>query len=120
MRCGLQALFRLIAPFIESAGQDASLLFLTIISWIALVVVLVLVLLVLFEPPLRYRIGTLSMPPDSGDFLRVVGALANAQLHHHSSVEVLSDGKVFYPAELEAIGRAVRSVHIEAFIFHPG
>ena len=35
-------------------------------------------------------------------------------------MELLNDGKVFYPAELEAISQATRSVHIEAFIFHPG
>src|SRR6185503_12433076 len=34
-------------------------------------------------------------------------------------VEVLNDGATFYPAELEAIRSATRSVHLEAFIFHP-
>jgi cardiolipin synthase len=97
-----------------------ALLVLHIIYWIAVSLVVVLALLVLFEPPLRYRIDAPVAPPDSEDFLRVVCALGDAQLHCRSSIELLSDGKIFYPAELDAIGRAVRSVHVEAFIFHPG
>lgn len=96
------------------------MLVVTIISWIALGIVLILLLLVLFEPPLRYAIDPPPVPPDSDEFLRLISALADAQLHRRSSVELLSDGKVFYPAELEAIRQATHSIHIEAFIFHPG
>jgi cardiolipin synthase A/B len=96
-----------------------ALLALHIIYWISLGLVVVVALLILFEPPLRYVIRNAPALPDSEEFLRVVCALADAQIHR-GSVEMLSDGKVFYPAELDAIEKAVRSIHIEAFIFHPG
>jgi cardiolipin synthase len=91
-----------------------------IIELISFVILMVLLLLVLFEPPLRYTVRPMKVSTDSPDFLRLVAGLADAQLHHSSSVELLSDGKVFYEAELLAISRSTRSVHLEAFIFHPG
>ena len=96
------------------------MLALNICSWIALAIVVALLLLVLFEPALRYAVQQPPAAPDSEEFLRVVGALADAELHRRSRVELLADGKTFYPAELKAIGRAAHSVHVEAFIFDPG
>ena len=92
---------------------------LQIIAFVALAVMLALVLLVLFEPPLRYEAKAPEAPLDSEDFLRLISSLADAPLHRHCSVELLSDGKEFYNAELAAIAAATLSVHLEAFIFHP-
>lgn len=90
-----------------------------IIAFVALGITLVLLLLVLFEPPLRYRVEPPAVPLDSEDFLRVVSSLADSQLHRRGRVRLLADGKRFYEAELEAIAKASVSVHLEAFIFHP-
>jgi cardiolipin synthase len=89
------------------------------IAIVALVMMIVLILLVLFEPPLRYNVKPPDVPLDSKDFLRLIAALADAQIHYDGDVELLSDGKEFYEAELVAIAQAKRSVHLEAFIFHP-
>jgi hypothetical protein len=94
--------------------------FLNIIYWSALALVILLALLILFEPPLRYSVRGLSAATNSKEFLGVVCALAGAEMHPYSRVESLTDGKSFYPAELEAIRNAVWSVHIEVFIFRTG
>jgi len=91
-----------------------------IVALVALGIVAVLLFLVLFEPPLRYEVAPPPLSLDSDEFLCLLGALADAQVHRQSAVEVLSGGEVFYPAELEAIRAARRSVHIEAFLFTPG
>ena len=91
-----------------------------IFSVIAWVVLGVLLLLVLFEPPLRYEVVAPPLPIDSDQFLCLLGALADAQVLRHSSVEILLGGEAFYESELEAIRGARRSVHIEAFLFTPG
>ncbi len=77
-----------------------------------------LLLLVLFEPGLSYRVATPIDAPDSREFLRLVGAITDSNVHDAASVEVLTDGEAFYEAELLAIRAARTSVHIVAFIFH--
>jgi len=91
-----------------------------IASWIALAVVAVLIFLILFEPGLAYRIVAPDEPLDSHEFLGLVTAVVDAQLLGQSRVEVLTDGRTFYPSELAAIGGARRSVHVESFVFRPG
>jgi len=77
----------------------------------------VVLLLVLFEPGLEYKVEAPAEPIDSRDFLCLVGALSDAQVHHDSRVEVLANGSTFYEAELEAIRNARRSINLEAYIF---
>jgi cardiolipin synthase len=93
-------------------------MFFFILSIIANLIVLVLLLLVLFEPSLRYKVQALDVPLDSERFLCLLGALADAQVHRDSQVEVLTNAEHFYEAQLQAIAAARRSVHLEAFIFH--
>src|SRR5581483_4683094 len=60
------------------------------------------------------------VPLDSEEFLQLLGALCDAQVHRCTRIEVLKDGDHFYPAELDAIAHARESIHLEAFIFHEG
>jgi cardiolipin synthase len=78
-----------------------------------------LLLLVLFEPGLSYRVVAPVGSPDTREFLRLIGAITDSDVHDATAVEVLTDGNAFYDAELEAIRNARSSVHIVAFIFHP-
>ena len=57
---------------------------------------------------------------DSERYLQVLEALADAQVNRTGSLEVLTNGSSFYPAELDAIRNATRSVNIEAYIFQKG
>ena len=57
---------------------------------------------------------------DSERFLQVLEALSDAQVNQTGSLDVLTNGPAFYPAELDAIRNAKQSVNIEAYIFHKG
>lgn len=87
---------------------------------ISAVVTCGLLLLVLFEPGLAYRVEAPVAWSSSGAFLHVLAAVTGSAVQHARTVEVLTDGEAFYEAELAAIRAAMKSVHIEAFIFHPG
>jgi cardiolipin synthase len=87
------------------------------ISIIAITLVVVLFLLVLFEPGLKYRIEAPEHPLDADEFLCLMGALSDAQIHRDSRVDVLTNGTVFYEAQLDAIRNARRSINLEAYIF---
>jgi cardiolipin synthase len=80
-----------------------------------------LLLMALFEPALRYQIECFEAPPiDSEEFLKSLEALTDAQVNHRCSVTVLTNGEQFYEAELEAIGKARKSINLEAYIFQRG
>jgi cardiolipin synthase len=83
----------------------------------AVAIVVVLILLVLFEPGLDYAVEPPPHPLDSDDFLCLVGALCDAQVRRDSRADVLTNGKTFYEAQLEAIRGAQRSINLEAYIF---
>src|SRR3954447_6422632 len=85
----------------------------------ALAIVVILILLVLFEPGLDYAVEAPQQPLDSDDFLCLMGALSDAQVRRDSRTEVLTNGTTFYEAQLEAIRNARRSVNLEAYIFRP-
>jgi cardiolipin synthase A/B len=84
-------------------------------------VVAFMLFLALFEPGLDYKVErTESCDLDSPDFLRMIEALTDAQARRTCAVEVLTNGEVYYEAELEAISRARGSVNLEAYIFQKG
>ena len=78
-----------------------------------------LLLLVLFEPGLSYRVVDARWRHDDPDFMRLLGVLVDAEVQRAETSTVLTNGAAFYESELAAIGEGRRSVHIEAFIFHP-
>ncbi|MBA3247550.1 MAG: cardiolipin synthase B [Pyrinomonadaceae bacterium] len=92
-----------------------------VIAVIAIIGQSFLLFLALFEPGLDYEIAK---PPsaalDSTDFLRTLEALTDARLTKRSSIEVLTNGEVYYEAELEAIRAAKHSINLEAYIFQKG
>lgn len=77
----------------------------------------VLFLLVLAEPGLRYAVNDTLPPPGGHELLGLLAALADAPVGRATRLEVMPDGHNFYPAMLEAIARAERSVHLEAYVF---
>ena len=87
----------------------------------SVVVVASLLFLALFAPGLPYRVADAEpCDLDSPGFLRMIEALTDAQARRGCEVEVLTNGEVYYEAELEAISRAERSVNLEAYIFQKG
>jgi cardiolipin synthase len=86
----------------------------------AIAAIVFLLVLVLFEPGLRYRINPRRIAIDSPEFLRLLGALCDAEVRACDPVEVLNDGSNFYAAELAAIAKATETIHLEAYIFARG
>ncbi len=92
-----------------------------VIATIAIAFLALMLFLALFEPGLRYKINASpSVPLDSENFQRILGALADSQVHSHNRIEVLTNGEVFYEAELSAIRNARYNINIEAYIFQKG
>jgi cardiolipin synthase len=78
-----------------------------------------LVLVFLFTPGINYHLSRrTSIHAD--DFLYTLQSTCQAALHHRNRVEILTNGPEFYPAILEAIRGATRSVNMECYIFRPG
>ena len=66
------------------------------------------------EPPYKV-LG--DCPPER--LTELLSAALDTPIHHASSIDVLKGGDAFYPAQLEAIRSARRSVHLNVYIFHP-
>jgi cardiolipin synthase len=78
-----------------------------------------LVLVFLFTPGISYHLSQRTSVHDAG-FLYTIQSTCQAALHHGNRVSVLTDGPAFYPAMLEAIRGATRSVNMECYIFQHG
>jgi cardiolipin synthase len=75
----------------------------------------------LFGPLLPYRVDRDRLQPiDSEPFLEFVGAITDAAVRRDAEVALLENGANFYPAELEAVECATRSVNLEAYEFLEG
>lgn len=92
---------------------------LVIAGAISLALLLTYLLSGIFGPMPRYEIRCPEeLPPnDSPQFLSLLESLTDARVNRTGQFEVLTNGSAFYPAELEAIRRARRSINLEAYIF---
>lgn len=92
-----------------------------VIAIIAIAVLSFLLFLALFKPGLDYKISAPPTEPiDSGAFLCILEAITDAKINYQNRIEVLTNGEVYYEAELEAIRAARSSVNLEAYIFQKG
>jgi cardiolipin synthase len=74
----------------------------------------------IFHPRPDKIVLTETAPVGSRAFLDAVSAVANAPLGNGGRATLLSDGDEIYPALLEAIGAALVSVNVMAYIWRPG
>ncbi len=95
---------------------------LVVLGAIALALVVAYLLGGIFGASPRYRItGAEELPPnDSSQFLNLLESLVDAKVNRTGNLEILTNGPSFYPAILEAIKGAQRSVNLEAYVFHKG
>lgn len=92
-----------------------------VIAFISIAFLALMLILALFEPGLAYKISkTPSCNLHSKEFLRMLEAISNAQVHQRTRIEVLTNGEVYYEAELEAIRSAQHCINLEAYIFQRG
>jgi cardiolipin synthase len=78
-----------------------------------------LVLVFLFTPGINYHLSERTSVHHK-DFLYTIQSTCQAALHHGNRVTVLTDGPAFYPAMLDAIRAAKRSINMECYIFEDG
>ena len=78
-----------------------------------------LVLVFLFTPGINYHLSRRTSV-HADDFLYTIQSTCQAALHHGNSVSIYTNGPQFYPAMLEAIRGATRSINMECYIFQPG
>ena len=91
-------------------------------DWLAIaggIFLLWLVLVFLFTPHINYHLSRRSSI-HAEDFLYTIQSTCQAAVHHGNRVTVFTNGPAFYPAMLEAIRSATRSVNMECYIFQPG
>jgi cardiolipin synthase len=71
--------------------------------------------------PTRYRVDRHRLPPiDSEEFCDYLSTMIDAQVHPHTRVSFLRNGRQFYPAEVQAIQSAKASINLEAYEFSEG
>jgi cardiolipin synthase len=91
-------------------------------SWLEIagaVFLIWLVLVFLFTPHINYHLSRRASV-HADDFLYTIQSTCQAALHHGNKVTVYTNGSQFYPAMIEAIRSATRSVNMECYIFQPG
>lgn len=90
-----------------------------VLGAIALALMSAIILSGIFGPMPQYSLPRRTeLPPnDSAEFLGLVGCLTDAKVNRTGNFQVLANGSCFYPAALEAIRAAQRSICIEAYIF---
>ena len=90
------------------------------VSVAAIAIVAALVLLLLFEPGLPYRVTPSRARLDSREFVNYLSAIVNARLFAAGELDVLNSGASIYAAELAAMRAAKTSIHLEVYLFLRG
>jgi cardiolipin synthase len=78
-----------------------------------------LVFVFLFTPGINYHLARRTSV-HADDFLYTLQSTCQAALHHGNRVTIFTNGPEFYPAMLDAIRSATRSINMECYIFQPG
>jgi cardiolipin synthase len=93
--------------------------FVSVATLVGMAFIIWLILVVFFAPGINYYVEV-RQDACSPEFSHTVMATAQTVLYQGNRIEVLTNGARFYPAMLQAIREATRSVNLESYIFHPG
>ena len=77
------------------------------------------VLVLLFTPALPYRLRE-RLTVESPDFLHVLESTCQAAVYQGNCIRVFTNGDQFYPAMLDALRSARRTINIECYMFKSG
>jgi cardiolipin synthase len=77
-----------------------------------------LLIVALFAPHIPYTLHT-RLDCTSKAFIYSLSNTTLSSVHHHNRYEVLTNADQFYPAMLDAISAARRSINLECYIFRP-
>lgn len=78
-----------------------------------------LILVFLFTPGINYHLSRRTSV-HADEFLYTIQSTCQAAVHHGNKIEIFTNGPQFYPAMIDAIRSATRSVNMECYIFQPG
>jgi cardiolipin synthase len=107
-----------MTPILAEATVSTAFL---VFAYVAIAILGILVCVGLFGPGLSYKVSAgVESANDSDDFLHMLEALVDAKINRNTKLTVLTNGRCFYEEELAAISAAEHSIHLEAYIFHPG
>src|SRR5687768_1589767 len=93
--------------------------FVSVATLIGAVFIIWLILVVFFTPGINYTIET-RQDACSPEFSYKLVATSQAVVYSGNRIEVLTNGRAFYPAMLQAIKSATQSVNLECYIFQGG
>ena len=89
-----------------------------VVAYLAIGAAAIVILVALFDPGIRYKISSPDTPDNtSPEFTRTLEFWTDSKVNQTEGFTVLTNGNVFYEAELEAIKAATNSVCLEAYIF---
>ena len=95
--------------------------FVIVLASISMAIVALGILTQLVGSGLKYQVDpSIDGGADSAEFLATLEALTSARLNTHTAVQPLTNGDIYYPAALDAIRGAKKSVDLEAYIFQKG
>jgi cardiolipin synthase len=77
------------------------------------------ILVLLFTPGINYHLSQRTSVHDA-NFLYTLQSTCQTSLHHGNRVDIFTNGPEFYPAMLDAIRSATKSINMECYIFQPG
>jgi cardiolipin synthase len=77
------------------------------------------ILVLLFAPHIPYHLEQ-AVDPRSEHFIHVLESTCNTTLDQHNTIEMLTNGTVFYPAMVDAIRGARETINLECYIFKKG
>jgi cardiolipin synthase A/B len=100
--------------------MDMLWILLDVISIFAIVTLALLGFLLLFEPGLAYRLSAPVHGLADDEKVRLLTEQLGGHLRVSDQAQVFSTGAEYYGAQLRAIAAARITVHLEAYIFHPG
>jgi cardiolipin synthase len=89
-----------------------------LLALIGCVFVFWFLIVTLFAPHIPYTLHT-RLDTASNYFIHSLSHVLLSSVHHDSRFEVLTNAVQFYPAMLEAIAKAERSINMECYIFRP-
>src|SRR6266550_4572848 len=76
-------------------------------------------LVLLFTPAVAYHVRK-QVDVSSAEFLRLVQSTCQTELYDGNQITIFRNGDRFYPAMIDAIRAATRSVDLECYIFEDG
>src|SRR5262249_31780726 len=89
------------------------------IACLGIAVLVWVVLVIVFAPDIPYRVET-SVDASSEHIIGVLEAACQTVLRPGNRIDILTNGRAFYPAMLEAIRGAEETVNMECYIFTGG